>query len=207
MSAAAMTGIAGLKIGQRVRFEERTSKHSGKPERSLSRFCDVLSSGGGASSGPAVFLTSDLSLQRARLRPWVHQDFPPIAGDKQYVAAYEMDDNLVLVGWVRSHVSDHVQIHVGYLATDCGNSDKLCHEFRLQAPGNGLLFKPGESQRFPILPSTFAEWTTMMVAVWRSIVVHLPRLIVIRLSGSQRMCWRQVHSGLGGRRCSDAGGE
>ena len=24
--------IAGLKIGQRVRFEERTSKHSGKPE-------------------------------------------------------------------------------------------------------------------------------------------------------------------------------
>jgi cold shock protein len=25
-------GIGGLKIGQRVRFEERISKHSGKPE-------------------------------------------------------------------------------------------------------------------------------------------------------------------------------
>ena len=25
-------GIESLKIGQRVRFEERTSKHSGKPE-------------------------------------------------------------------------------------------------------------------------------------------------------------------------------
>jgi len=191
MSAAAMTASLVLKSVNASVLRNGLARTQESQKRSLSRFCDVLSSGGGASSGPAVFLTSDLSLQRARLRPWVHQDFPPIAGDKQCVAAYEMDDNLVLVGWVRSHVSDHVQIHVGYLATDCGNSDKLCHEFRLQAPGNGLLFKPGESQRFPILPSTFAELTTMMVAVWRSIVVHLPRLTVIRLSGSQRKRWRQ----------------
>jgi len=42
-----------------------------------------------------------------------------------------MNDNLGFIGWVGPHVSDHLQVHIRYLAVDCGNSDKLCHVSRL----------------------------------------------------------------------------
>jgi hypothetical protein len=56
-----------------------------------------------------------------------HQYFPTIAGHKQRMAAYEMNNDLRRISWVWSDVRDHFQVHIRYLATDRGNSDKLRH--------------------------------------------------------------------------------